>query len=119
MIEYTIQAKNCGSQFTQGGLMKWHIKEWIGESYKAEKENGLKAYVYKNSLWAGYYFDRKNQGYDVRYKGRTIARIYFEKKGATVKAFNTEAGCPEISELDLVEIAMRLNGLRTVSVQLN
>ena len=99
--------------------MKWQIKEWLGESYKAEKDNGLKAYVYKNALWAGYCLNQKNPGYDVRYKGGIIARIYFEKKGATVKAFSTAAAYPEISDLDLVEIAMRVNSLRIASVQLN
>jgi len=92
--------------------MQWQIKEWIGESYRAEKTNGLRAYVYKNALWPAYYFNRENTGYDVKYKGGTIARIYFERKGATVKAFNAGA-CPEISDLDLVEIAMRVNSLRT------
>ena len=98
--------------------MKWQVKEWLYESYKAEKDNGLKAYIYKSALWAGFYLKQKTPGYDVRYKGRTIARIYFERKGATVKAFNT-AAYPEISDLDLVEIAMWVNKLRLSSVQLN
>jgi hypothetical protein len=99
--------------------MKWQVKDWLGESYKAEKDNGLKAYVYKSALWAGYYINQKTPGYDVRYKSRIIARIYFERKGATVKAFNTAAAYPEISDLDLVEIAMWVNKLRAASVQLN
>ena len=99
--------------------MKWQVKEWLYESYKAEKDNGLKAYIYKSALWAGFYLKQKNPGYDVRYKGRTIARIYFERKGATVKAFNTAAAYPEISDLDLVEIAMWVNKLRFANAHLN
>ena len=55
--------------------MKWQIKERLGENYKAEKDNGLKAYVYKNALRAGYYLNQKNPGCDVRYKGGAIAGL--------------------------------------------
>ena len=103
----------------KGGIMKWQVKAWLGETYKVEKENGLKAYVYRNSLWARYRLDQKDPGYDVRYKGGTIARIYFDRKGATVKAFGAAAACPEISDLDLVEIALRVNNLRIAADQLN
>lgn len=99
--------------------MKWQVKEWLCESYKAEKENGLKAYIYKSALWAEFYLNRKTPGYDVRYKGRTIARIYFERKGATVKELAAAAAYPEISDLDLVEIAMWVNKLRFAGVQPN
>ena len=99
--------------------MKWQVKEWLCESYKAEKENGLKAYIYKSALWAGLCLNRKMPDYDVRYKGRTIARIYFERKGALVKGFAAAAAFPEISDLDLVEIAMWVNKLRFAGFQLN
>ena len=99
--------------------MKWQVKEWLCESYKAEKENGLKAYIYKSALWAGFYLNRKTPDYDVRYKGHTIARIYFERKGALVKGFAAAAAYPEISDLDLVEIAMWVNKLRFADAQLN
>ena len=99
--------------------MKWQVKEWLCESYKAEKENGLKAYIYKSALWAGFYLKQKTPGYDVRYKGQIIARIYFERKGATVKGLAAADAYPEISDLDLVEIAMWVNKLRFAAAQLN
>jgi len=99
--------------------MKWRVKEWLCESYKAEKENCLKAYIYKSALWAGFYLNGKPPCYDVRYKGQTIARIYFKRKGAAVKGFAAAAAYPEISDLDLVEIAMWVNKLRFAGVQLN
>ena len=77
--------------------MKWRVKEWLCDSFKAEKENGLKAYVYKDYLWAGLYLNQKTPGYDVRYKGQTIARIYFERKGATVKGFPAAGASPASS----------------------
>ena len=99
--------------------MKWRVKEWLCESYKAEKENGLKAYIYKSALWAEFYLNRKTPGYDVRYKGQIIARIYFESKGAIVKTFDAAAAYPEISGRDLAEIAKRVNTLRFAGAQLN
>ncbi|MCX5785995.1 MAG: hypothetical protein NTX59_09930 [Elusimicrobia bacterium] len=99
--------------------MKWQVKAWLGESYKLEKDNGLKAYVYKSVLWAGSYLKWRTPGYDVLYKGHSIARIYFERKGALVKTFDAAAAYPEISGQDLVEIATRVNTLRFASAQLN
>jgi len=92
--------------------MKWQVKNWLCDNYKAQKENGLKAYISKSSMWACMYLHQKCPGYDVRYKGMTIARIYFERKGATVRALRAALDYPEISDLDLVEIAMWVNKLR-------
>ena len=55
----------------------------------------------------------------MRYKNHTIARIYFERKGATVKELAAAAAYPEISDLDLVEIAMWVNKLRFAGIQPN
>jgi hypothetical protein len=92
--------------------MKWQVTDWLCESYRAQKENGLRAHIYKSALWAGVYLNHLNPGYDVRYKAVTIARIYFERKGATVRTLPAAAAFPEISDLDLVEIAMWVNKMR-------
>ena len=50
--------------------------------------------------------------YEVKYGGATIALIRFEGKGATVKALEAAARFPEISDLDLVEIALWVSKLK-------
>ena len=99
--------------------MKWQVKDWVCDGYRAQKENGLRAYVSKSVMWAGLYLSQGCPGYDVRYRGLTIARIYFERKGATVRALRAALDYPEISDLDLVEIAMWVNKLRLAAGRLN
>ncbi len=90
--------------------MKWDIKE-CRDGYLARKSTGLNAYIKRVCMWPGLR-PFTGPGYDVNYKGLTIARIYFENKGATVKSFEMSRSFPEISDLDLVEIALRVNKLR-------
>jgi hypothetical protein len=86
--------------------MRWNVKE-CGDGFWARKASGPGAYIRRACAW----FSR-GPGYDVNYKGLTIARIYFENKGATVKALEMSKSFPEISDLDLVEIALKVNKLR-------
>ncbi|MFA6435442.1 MAG: hypothetical protein WCW52_12185 [Elusimicrobiales bacterium] len=90
--------------------MKWDIKE-CRDGYWARKTNGLNAYIKRACLWPGLR-PFQGPGYDVKYLGLTIARIYFGNKGATVKSLQMCGSFPEISDLDLVEIALRVNKLR-------
>ncbi len=91
--------------------MRWEIKE-CRDGYWAKKANGLCAYIKRACQWP-VLRPFQGPGYDVNYKGLTIARIYFENKGATVKSLELGRLFPEISDLDLVEIALRVNKLRT------
>jgi hypothetical protein len=95
-----------------GGYMRWTIKE-CRDGYLARKTTGLSAYVKRACLWP-VLKPFTGPGYDVRYKGLTIARIYFENRGATVKSLEMSKSFPEITDLDLVEIALRVNKLRAV-----
>lgn len=90
--------------------MRWDIKE-CRDGYWARKNNGLSAYIKRACLWP-VLRPFQGPGYDVKYKGLTIARIYFENRGATVKSLEMCKSFPEISDLDLVEIALRVNKLR-------
>ncbi|MBU2574654.1 MAG: hypothetical protein KKH28_11315 [Elusimicrobia bacterium] len=90
--------------------MQWTLKE-CRDGFLARKTTGLTAYIRRACLWAEFKVSR-GPGYDVNYKGFTIARIYFENKGATVKALELGSAFPEISDLDLVEIALRVSKLR-------
>jgi hypothetical protein len=71
----------------------------------------LTAYIYRALKWPDFY---RNAGpaYEVKYGGDTIALIRFEGKGATVKALAASARFPEITDLDLVEIALWVSKLR-------
>jgi len=85
--------------------MRWELKKF-GEGVWAKKTTGISAYIRRACIWP------EGPGYDVSYKGLTIARIHFENKGATVRTLEMSKSFPEISDLDLVEIALRLSKLR-------
>ena len=93
--------------------MRWKLKIFR-DGYWARKTTGLSAYIKHVCVWP------EGPGYDVSYKGLTIARIRFENKGATVRALEMSRSFPEISDLDLVEIALRISKLRgTAAASLN
>ena len=98
--------------------MKWTVNQWLTESYKARKTGALTAYIYRALSWPDFY---RNEGmaYEVKYGGATIALIRFEGKGATVKALEAAARFPEITDLDLVEIALWISKLRGACSSLN
>ena len=88
--------------------MRWKIKEFR-DGFWARKTTGLSAYIRRACLAP------EGPGYDVSYKGLTIARIHFENKGATVRTLEMCKSFPEISDLDLVEIALKVNNLRSAA----
>ena len=93
--------------------MRWKIKEFR-DGFWARKTTGLSAYIRRtcgDTLLQGV----PGPGYDVSYKGLTIARIHFENKGATVRTLEMCKSFPEISDLDLVEIALKVNKLRSAA----
>ncbi|MBI4802989.1 MAG: hypothetical protein HY796_10745 [Elusimicrobia bacterium] len=90
--------------------MRWTLKE-CRDGFLARKATGLTAYIRRACLWAEFKAGR-GLGYDVSYKGFAIARISFAHNGATVKPFAAAQSFPEISDLDLVEIALRVSKLR-------
>ena len=67
--------------------MRWTVKEWLNETYKAKKAGGLTAYIYRALNWPDFYRHSGAPAYEVKYGGTTIALIRFEGKGATVSAF--------------------------------
>jgi len=91
--------------------MKWNVNEWTAESYRARRVGALTAYVYKALRWPDFYSDGA-PAYEVKYGGAAIALIRFEGKGATVRALGAAARFPEITDLDLVEIALWVSKLR-------
>ncbi len=98
--------------------MKWTVKEWVTESYRASKTGALTAYIYRALNWPDFY----NSGapaYEVRYGGVVIALLRFEGKGATVKSLAAACRFPEITDLDLVEIALWVSKLRRAYSGLN
>ncbi len=98
--------------------MKWNVKEWPTGGYQASKIGALNAYIYRSLRWP----DFRRTGapaYEVRYSGAVIALIRFEGKGATVRAMQAAARFPEITDLDLVELALWVNKLRSASSGLN
>jgi len=98
--------------------MRWDIKE-CRDGFWARKNTGLSAYIRRVCGWPEIRPER-GPGYDISYKGLTIARIYFENRGATVKSLEMARSFPEISDLDLVEIALRVNKIRlTTEAALN
>ncbi|MEK7721589.1 MAG: hypothetical protein AAB359_04285 [Elusimicrobiota bacterium] len=92
--------------------MKWTVKEWFTESYRARKAGALTAYIYRALKWPEFYSSGE-PAYEVKYGGAAIALIRFEGKGATVKSLTAAGRFPEITGLDLAEIALWVNKLRT------
>lgn len=95
--------------------MRWTLKEWASESFKASKNDGSEVFVYRAPVWNDFFKGSGAPGYEVHYRGSAIARIYFDRRGATVKALEAGKCWPEISDLDLIEIALRLSNARRMS----
>ncbi len=91
--------------------MKWNVSEWVEEGYRARRIGALTAYIYRALRWPEFYRDGA-PAYEVKYGGSAIALIRFEGKGATVSRLAAAARFPEITELDLVEIALWVSKLR-------
>jgi len=91
--------------------MKWRVDQWVAESYRARKTGALTAYIYRSLRWPDYYRDPA-PAFEVKYAGVPIALIRFEGKGATVRQLAAAVRFPEITELDLVEIALWVSKLR-------
>ncbi|OGS07286.1 MAG: hypothetical protein A2270_08655 [Elusimicrobia bacterium RIFOXYA12_FULL_51_18] len=85
--------------------MRWELKKFR-EGFWAKKTTGISACIRRGCIWP------EGPGYDISYKGLTIARVHFENKGATVRTLEMSRSFPEISDLDLVEIALRISKLR-------
>lgn len=94
--------------------MKWRVKEWLAEGYQAKRPGTLTAYIYRSLSWPGFFKDPA-PAFEVKYSGVPIATIRFEGKGATVRALEAAGRFPEITELDLVEIALWVNKLRSAA----
>ncbi len=97
-----------------GKIMKWNVKQWLSEGYRARRPGMPAAYIYRALNWPDFY-NGGAPAYEVKYGGAAIALIRFEGKGATVRALAAAARFPEITELDLVELALWVNKLRTAS----
>ncbi|MDA8132725.1 MAG: hypothetical protein M0011_14570 [Elusimicrobia bacterium] len=91
--------------------MRWKVKEWAGDSYRATRAGALRAYIYRSLSWPDFY-GGGGAAYEVRYCGRAIALLGFGGKGATVKVLAAAGGFPEIGELDLAELALWVSKLR-------
>ena len=98
--------------------MKWTVKEWITGGYQARKAGTPNAYIYRSLKWPDFYSDGA-PAYEVKYGGATIALIRFEGKGATVRSLPAAERFQEITDLDLVEIALWVSKLRTACSNLN
>ena len=98
--------------------MKWKVENWLSEGYVARRPGTLKAYIYKALHWPDFYRDG-GPAYEVRYAGAPVAIISFAGKGATVRTLAEAARFPELSELDLVEIALWVSKLRGACSGLN
>ncbi len=92
--------------------MKWTVKEWLPEAYLARKGSGLTAYIYRSLRWPDF-LGRGAPAYEVRCGGEAIAVIRFDGKGASVTALAAAAGCPGVTDLDLVELALWVHKLRS------
>jgi len=99
--------------------MKWMVKEWTDETYKAKKDGALTAYIYRSLNWPDFYRHGGAPAYEVKYGGKAIALIRFEGKGATVSALAAASGFPEITDLDLVELALWVSKLRAAALGVN
>jgi len=98
--------------------MKWTVNKWLTESYRARRPGAHTAYVYRSLRWPDFYSSGA-PAYEVKYAGEAIALIRFEGKGATVKSLAAASGFPEITDLDLVEIALWISKLRAAYSGLN
>lgn len=98
--------------------MKWTVKEWFAGGYRARKAGAHNAYIYHSLKWPDFYSDGA-PAYEVKYGGTAIALIRFEGKGATVKSLAAADRFPEITDLDLVEIALWVSKLRGACSSLN
>ncbi|OGS12928.1 MAG: hypothetical protein A2234_04870 [Elusimicrobia bacterium RIFOXYA2_FULL_58_8] len=95
--------------------MKWKVKELFSETYLAKKEGGLTAYIYRALKWPDFHSHCGAPAYEVKYGGEAIALIRFEGRGAAVSALAAAARFPEITDLDLVELALWLSKIRTAA----
>ena len=98
--------------------MKWTVTQWLTESYRASKPGALTAFIYRALKWPDFH-NNGAPAYEVKYSGAAIALIRFEGKGATVKFLAAAARYPEITDLDLVEIALWVSKLRAACTNLN
>lgn len=98
--------------------MKWTVKEWLAGGYQARRTGALNAYIYRALRWPDFYRNGA-PAYEVKYSGTAIALIRFEGKGATVSSLAAAGRFPEITDLDLVEIALWVSKLRTACSNLN
>jgi hypothetical protein len=98
--------------------MKWTVNKWLTESYRARRAGAHTAYVYRSLKWPDFYSSGA-PAYEIKYGGEPIALIRFEGKGATVSSLAAAAGFPEITDLDLVEIALWVSKLRGACSSLN
>lgn len=99
--------------------MKWNVKELFSETYRAKKADGLTAYIYRALKWPDFYRHCGAPAYEVKYGGEAVALIRFEGKGAAISALAAAAKYPEITDLDLVEIALWVSKLRAAALNPN
>ena len=89
--------------------MKWKMEKW-NDGFRAFRTAGPPAYI-RRGLWppgvSGH-----GPAYDVHYKGCVIASILFEHKGALVAPTAMRGAFPELSDLDLAEIALWMGRFR-------
>lgn len=90
--------------------MKWTVKKWFTGGYRARREGGPAAYIYRALNLADFRSGRS--AYEVKYGGAVIALLHFEGKGATVRTLPEASRFPEISDLDLAELALWVDKLR-------
>lgn len=98
--------------------MKWTVKEWLTGGYQASRTGALNTYIYRALSWPDFYRSGA-PSYEVKYGGTAIALIRFEGKGATVKTLPAAGRFPEITDLDLVELALWVSKLRRAYSGLN
>lgn len=91
--------------------MKWKVREWQAGGYLARRPCAPSAYIYRSLSWPEY-FRTGQAAYEVRYRGAKVGVISFEGKGATVRRLPDSRLFPELSELDLVELALWVSKLR-------
>lgn len=91
--------------------MKWNVKEWQAGMYRACKKGAPAAFIYRSLNWPDF-FSTGAAAYEVKYCGQAVAVIRFEGKGATVRALAAAARYPELTDLDLVELALWVSKLR-------
>ena len=92
--------------------MKWQVKELLAETFRAKKEGGLTAYIYRSLSWPDFFRHGGAPAYEVKCGGEAVALIRFEGKGASVCSLSACQKHPELSELDLVELALWVSKLR-------